>query len=477
MTTPAPTTDAVEVVAEATEDVLGLLVHVGVGALVGLVLAVVLVAVLKILGHRRRLLGEIAHFARTPAYALGAIVGGYIGATIARLNLALPAWSTAAVHLLLIGVILASTGVVATLLRATEAFIVAGVRAGGDQGRANRVTTQAQVLRRVAEVVVIVCGIVGAVMTFPSARLAMGSLLASAGLVSVIAGLAAQSTLGNIYAGIQLAVTDAIRVDDVVLVGTDRGVIEEITLTYVVVRVWDGRRLIYPSSHFTQNPFENWSRHSTEYTGTVDLDLDWRVPVSALRAEALRIIQGSSAWDGRTADVDVTGTSGGTVTVRVAISAADAAGVWRLQCLLREELVRWLQREAPYALPRTRVEIEQVEVAHDPQPEQVARLAEELVALQRPGDAAEAPTAPQESIDADPVDAARLRAAAWGRSALRRARRDKVRRRRILARQERVEQPLREEATVVIPTAEQDAHLAERAREERTRETGAGADD
>ncbi|MCL3777739.1 MULTISPECIES: mechanosensitive ion channel family protein [unclassified Actinomyces] len=462
MSTPTPTADAVEAVAEATEDVLGLLVHTGVGALVGLVLAVVLVAVLKVLGHRRSLYGETARFARTPLYALGALAGGYTGAVIARLGLALPAWSAIAVQLLLIGVILAGTAVATALLKAVESSVVTGVRTGGDQGRANRVTTQAQVLRRVAQALVIVCGLVGAAMTFPSARLAMGSLLASAGLVSVVAGLAAQSTLGNVFAGIQLAVTDAIRVDDVVLVGTDRGVIEEITLTYVVVRVWDGRRLIYPSSYFTQNPFENWSRHSTEYTGTVELDLDWRVPVSALRAEALRVIQGSQAWDGRTADVDVTGTSGGTVTVRVAISAADAGGVWSLQCLLREELVRWLQREAPYALPRTRVEIEQVEVSQDPQPEQVARLAEELAALQRPGDAAEAPTAPQESVDADPVEAARLRAAARGRSPLRRARRDKVRRRRILARQERAEQPQREEATVVISTAEQDAYLEAR---------------
>ncbi|MGK2349708.1 mechanosensitive ion channel family protein [Actinomyces sp. W5033] len=460
MTTPTPTSDAVEAVAEATEDVLGLLVHTGVGALVGLVLAVVLVAVLKALGNRRSLYGEVARFARTPLDVLGALAGGYTGAAIARLNLSLPAWSDLAIQALLIGVILAGTGVATALLKAVESSVVAGVRGAGDQGRANRVTTQAQVLRRVAEAVVIVCGAVGAAMTFPSARLALGSLLASAGLVSVIAGLAAQSTLGNVFAGVQLAVTDAIRVDDVVLVGTDRGVIEEVTLTYVVVRVWDGRRLIYPSSYFTQNPFENWSRHSTEYTGTVELDLDWRVPVSALRAEAIRIIQGSQTWDGRTADVDVTGTSGGTVTVRVAISAADAGGVWSLQCLLREELVHWLQREAPYALPRTRVEIEQVEVSQDPRPEQVARLAEELAVLQQP--AVQAPTQPQEPVGADPVEAARLRAAARGRSPVRRARRGKVRRRRILARQDRGEQPLRDEATQVISTADQAAFLDER---------------
>lgn len=465
--TPTPSPDStvvetVETVAAATEDLLGLLVYAGVGVLIGLVLAILLIATLRALGRRRSMYHEAARFGRTPVYALGALAGGYVATVVARLSLALPAWTDVAVQVLLIGVILAGTGVLVALLKAVESSVVKGVRASEDQGRANRVTTQAQVLRRFAEVVVIICGLVGAVMTFPSARLAMGSLLASAGLVSVVAGLAAQSTLGNVFAGIQLAVTDAIRVDDVVQVDTDRGAIEEITLTYVVVRVWDGRRLIYPSSYFTQNPFENWSRHSTEYTGTVELDLDWRVPVAAVRAEAMRIVKASRSWDGRTADVDVTSTSGGTVTVRVAISAADAASVWRLQCLIREELVHWLQNEAPYALPRTRVEVQHVEVSRDPQPEQVARLAEELAILQQPADI-EAPTAPQERVEDTPEDAARVRAVARGRSPLRRLRREKLLRRHILARGEKArEQPRQEvaetgetgESTMVLPAAE-----------------------
>ena len=145
-----------------------------------------------------------------------------------------------------------------------------------------------------AEVIIIICGLVGAVMTFPGARLAMGSLLASASLVSVIAGLAAQSTLGNVFAGIQLALTDAIRVDDIVVVGKEQGAIEEITLTYVVVRIWDDRRLIYPSTYFTQSPFANWSRRGTQHVGTLTLDLDWRVPVASVRAELARVVASSS---------------------------------------------------------------------------------------------------------------------------------------------------------------------------------------
>ena len=214
--TPTPSPDStvvetVETVAAATEDLLGLLVYAGVGVLIGLVLAILLIAILRALGRRRSMYHEAARFGRTPVYALGALAGGYVATVVARLSLALPAWTDVAVQVLLIGVILAGTGVLVALLKAVESSVVKGVRASEDQGRANRVTTQAQVLRRFAEVVVIICGLVGAVMTFPSARLAMGSLLASAGLVSVVAGLAAQSTLGNVFAGIQLAVTDAIR--------------------------------------------------------------------------------------------------------------------------------------------------------------------------------------------------------------------------------------------------------------------------
>ena len=138
------------------------------------------------------------------------------------------------------------------------------------------------------------------VMTFPAARFAMTSLLALAGLVSVVAGLAAQSTLGNVFAGLQLVAIDVIRVDDVVEVKDWNGQIEEITLTYVVVRLWDERRLILPSTYFTQNPFTNWMCRSHQLTGSLTLELDWRVPVSRLRTELDRILSTTKLWDGRT---------------------------------------------------------------------------------------------------------------------------------------------------------------------------------
>lgn len=437
--TPSPsddaTSEAAEAVVETTVDLLAFAWKAGLGAILGIAIAGIVIAVLRSMSRQRTILAEIARFCRNSAYGLGGLTGAYLGAQIAVVDLSAPAWATATQHILLIGVILAATWLIVGLAKALESSVVESVRAAGDEGRANRVTTQTQIMRRVAEAIIIICGTVGGVMTFPSARVAMGSLLASAGLVSVVAGLAAQSTLGNVFAGIQLATTDAIRVGDVVVIDDEQGTIEEITLTYVVVRSWDDRRVILPSTHFTQNPFANWSRRGTEHTGTLTLDLDWRVPVAAVRAELARIVAAAPAWDGRVANLDVTDTAGGTVTLRIALSGPDASTVFGLQCHVREELVTWMQTTAPYALPRTRVEVDNVEVSHDPQPEQVARLAEELVALQQPAAAAPVEgTSIQAPVENDPIEAARLRAAAKGRSPVRRARRDKVRRRRILAR-------------------------------------------
>ena len=153
-----------------------------------------------------------------------------------------------------IALIFAVTWLVVAFAKAIESTVVKGAQAGGDQGHANRVTTQSQIIRRVTQVIIVIAGLVSAIMTFPSVQFAMGSLLASAGLASVIAGMAARSMLGNVFAGLQLATTDAIRVDDIVVVGEEQGTIEEITLTYVVMRTWDDRRLILPSTHFTENP-------------------------------------------------------------------------------------------------------------------------------------------------------------------------------------------------------------------------------
>ena len=180
-----------------------------------------------------------------------------------------------------------------------------------DNRHARRVRTQVQVLRRITVAILVLCAIAAILLTFPSARALGASLLASAGLISIVAGLAAQSSLANVFAGLQLAFTDAIRVDDVVVVADEWGRIEEITLTYVVVHVWDDRRLILPSTYFTTTPFENWTRRAADLLGTVELDVDWEVPVEAMRAELTRLLQDTDLWDRRVGILQVTDAVGG----------------------------------------------------------------------------------------------------------------------------------------------------------------------
>jgi hypothetical protein len=192
---------------------------------------------------------------------------------------------------------------------------------------------------------------------FPEARAAGASLLASAGVISIIAGVAAQSTLGNVIAGVQLAYSGAIRVDDVVIAHGEWGRIEEITLTYVVVHVWDDRRMVLPSSYFTTTPFENWTRTSSQLMQSVDFDLDWRVDPQGMRDEMHRILARTTLWDGRVAVLQVTDATGGTVHIRILVTAVDAPTLFDLRCFLREEMIRWLHEHQPQALPRTRVAV------------------------------------------------------------------------------------------------------------------------
>ena len=463
---PTATDDTADAAVEATLDVLSLAWHAALGLGIGIVIAFVLVVVGRAAGRRRVLWIEVTRYCRNALYATAALLGAYLGAQVAVIDLSTPTWTSVVMRVLLVSVILAFTWLVVGLAKAVEATIVDHVREGADEGRANRVTTQTQILRRVAEVIIVACGVVGAVMTFPSARVAMGSLLASAGLVSVIAGLAAQSTLGNVFAGLQLATTDAIRVDDTVVVEGEQGTIEEITLTYVVVRVWDDRRLILPSKYFTENPFANWSRRGTQVTGNLSMVLDWRVPVAALRAQLAHVVAASSLWDGRIASLDVTDTSTSLVTVRILVSGANAGDVFSLKCHIQEELVGWLQTEAPYALPRTRVELEEVEVLSDPTPEKVARLAEELTRLAAPGvpDDVTDPDAVAVSEDGDPVEAAKVRAAARRSSSARRRQRERRRRHRgeiLHARQSPERTRQQSTSTQVISTAERELLLTE----------------
>ena len=224
-----------------------------------------------------------------------------------------------------------------------------------DNNVARRVRTQVIVLRRLGHAIIAILTVGAILLTFPGAQALGASLLASAGLVSVVAGIAAQSALANVFAGMQLAFSDAIRVDDVVVVADEWGRIEEITLTYVVVATWDQRRLVLPSTYFTSTPFENWTKSGSALLGGVEFDLDWRVSTSGMRDELARILSNTDLWDGRSSNVQVTGATGGLVRVRVMVSAANAGALWDLRCHVREKIVDWAQSKSASSMPRTRV--------------------------------------------------------------------------------------------------------------------------
>jgi small-conductance mechanosensitive channel len=267
-------------------------------------------------------------------------------------------WHSYVNHLFLILTIAAATWLIAALLAyGLSAAVGRYDTAAPDNRVARRAQTQILIVRRLLVVIIVIVGFASVLLTFPGVQALGTSVLASAGVVSIVAGLAAQSTLGNVFAGVQLAFSDAIRVDDVVVVNTEWGRIEEITLTYVVVHVWDDRRLVVPSTYFTSNPFENWTRSSSQLLGEVDFDLDWRVSTAAMRTQLGEILKTTSSWDGRTQVLQVTDAVGGYVHVRILVSAKDSPTLFDLRCFVREAMVEWIQNSNPQTMPRTRVTI------------------------------------------------------------------------------------------------------------------------
>lgn len=223
--------------------------------------------------------------------------------------------------------------------------------------RVRRVRTQITLLRRLTAVVIAVLAFGAVLMTFAPLRTFGASLLASAGVIGVIGGLAAQTTLGHVFAGLQLAFTDSLRIDDAVVVEDEWGYIEEIRLTHIVVRLWDERRLVLPTTYFTTRPFQNWTRHEARVLGSVTLHLDYAAPVTALRTEARRIVESSPYSDHLDCSVQVVDTTETTMVIRVLASAPDAPNAWDLRCQLREDLIRYIQIHHPECLPVTRTEV------------------------------------------------------------------------------------------------------------------------
>lgn len=227
-----------------------------------------------------------------------------------------------------------------------------------DNLSARRVHTQTRVLSRIASTGVVIAGLAFVLMTFPRARQLGASLLASAGVAGLVVGLAARSVFSNLLAGLHIALAQPIRIDDAVTIEGEFGSIEEITATYVVVKIWDERRMIVPLGWFTEHPFQNWTRQGSNLLGSVLLWVDYSLPVEALRAEAQRLCEASPLWDKRLCSTAVTDSSERAMQVRVLVSAVNSGANFDLRCELREKLIAFVQREFPQTLPRLRAEIE-----------------------------------------------------------------------------------------------------------------------
>lgn len=227
-----------------------------------------------------------------------------------------------------------------------------------DNLAARRVQTQTRVLTRIASGVALMTGLAFVLMTFPRGRQFGASLLASAGVAAVVMGIAARSVVGNLLAGLEIALAQPMRIDDVVIVEREWGRVEEIRATYVVLRLWDERRLIVPLGWFVDHPFQNWTRRSANILGTVFLWTDYTVPVDAVRREAKRLCEQSANWDRRVCVVQVTDASDRAMQLRILVSSGASGPNFDLRCEVREGLIDFMQREFPSALPTVRAQVD-----------------------------------------------------------------------------------------------------------------------
>jgi len=223
---------------------------------------------------------------------------------------------------------------------------------------ARRVHTRFRLIRRVLVSVIALLTFAGVLLTFPAARNLGAGIFASAGIAGIALGIAARPTLEAWIASVQIAITEPIRIDDVVIVEGEWGRIEEVTATYVVVQIWDLRRLILPVRYFIDHPFQNWTRVSADLTGVVTVEVDYTTPVDEARAAAEQIVRGSSLWDGKFWNLQVVEAGERTMRLRVLATARDASVAWDLRCEIREKLIGWLQRNHPECLPRLRASVE-----------------------------------------------------------------------------------------------------------------------
>lgn len=338
---------------------------VALGLLLAVALRAVAYAVLRHMAKRHPLISDVMRRASAPMEWLMPLL---------TLTIALRVWpaTTSSAFALLQQLLLIALLAVGTWLavRCIGAFEGAAIRRYpmdvADNLRARSVVTQVRVLGRTADVIVIVIGASIILLTIPGVRQLGASLLASAGVAGLAIGLAAKPVLSNLIAGLQIALTQPIRLDDVVIIEGEWGRIEEITGSYVVVRIWDERRLVVPLNWFIENPFQNWTRRSSQLIGTVFLMLDYRMPLAPLREELKRLCREAPEWDGRVCVLQVTDANEHAMQLRALVSSSDSGRGWDLRCRVREGLICYVQTHHPDALPRWRGELERAHSTDQP---------------------------------------------------------------------------------------------------------------
>ena len=226
---------------------------------------------------------------------------------------------------------------------------------GQNNLRARKLYTQFNILERVVIFIIIIVATAITLMTFEGVREIGVSIFASAGIAGIIIGFAAQKALGTLLAGLQIAISQPIRLDDVLVVEGEWGRVEEITLTYVVVRIWDERRLILPTTYFIEKPFQNWTKTSSEILGTVYLYTDYNINFDSLREELTRLLENNELWDKKVNNIQVTDSKENYVEVRALMSARNSSQAWDLRVYVRENLIKYIQKNNPESFAKTRV--------------------------------------------------------------------------------------------------------------------------
>lgn len=335
----------------------GVLIGIGVAFLFALAVTLVTSTIMKQFFRKSPEVRRVIDRTRLPLLLAVTAIGARLAiGFVARQEVWYPLVSFALIVVIVVGLAwwaLRLVGVVEAFI--LSKYIGEGAEAHLEDRRGRRLQTQVSLIRRILAAVIITVAVAAVLLSIEQVRALGVGMLASAGVVSVVAGMALQSTLTNLFAGIQLAFTDTIRVGDVVTVEDNFATVEDITLSVVVLKSWTGRRFIYPSSYFVGTPFENWTRVGTEMMGTVELEVDWRVPVDAMRGRLKRLVAATDLWDGREASIQVTEALGGMVKVWVVVSARNSGELWDLQCLVREDLVHFLRAEYPYAVAAQRM--------------------------------------------------------------------------------------------------------------------------